>query len=163
MAYLTQTQSSAVPYGTAMAVHLTRFYSGDEPPQVATALTAALERQKAQFSVEPLGQDTELQEAYEDMELGTDGETRPSQPLAGARGVRIRLGLVDRRKCALKGEIRIERLAELPPELAHAAKRTAPSFVLMRRSKGNPLEWRRLFRNVCADAGVRELIARPAT
>ncbi|KAI3624294.1 chk1 [Malassezia furfur] len=155
--------SSAVPYGTAMAVHLTRFYSGDEPPHVATALTAALERQKAQFSVEPLGQDTELQEAYEDMELGTDGETRPSQPLAGARGVRIRLGLVDRRKCALKGEIRIERLAELPPELAHAAKGTAPSFVLMRRSKGNPLEWRRLFRNVCADAGVRELIARPAT
>ena len=146
-----------------MAVHLTRFYSGDEPPHVAAALTAALERQKAQFSVEPLGQDTELQEAYEDIELGTDGETRPSQPLAGARGVRIRLGLVDRRKCALKGEIRIERLAELPPELAHAAKRTAPSFVLMRRSKGNPLEWRRLFRNVCADAGVRELIARPAT
>lgn len=144
-----------------MAVQLTRFYSGDEPATVAHALSAALERKKAQFSLEPLGQDTELQEAYEDMALGADGETRPSQPLAGARGVRIRLGLVDRRKCALKGEIRIERLNELPPELAHAATSHAPSFVLMRRSKGNPLEWRRLFRDLCADAHVREHVARP--
>ena len=143
-----------------MAVHLTRFYSAHEPPRLADALAAALARHKAQASLEPLGQDTELQEAYEDMALGTDGETRPSQPLAGARGVRIRLGLVDRRKCALKGDIRIERIAELPPELA-AAHGGAASLVLMRRSKGNPLEWRRLFRDLCADAEVRELIARP--
>lgn len=160
-ASLTQTQSSAMPTGASMALQLTRFYSAAEPGTVAQALAQALERQKAQFSLEPMGDDSELQEAYEDMATGEEPEAKPSQPLSGARGVRIRLGLVDRRKCALKGEVRIERLAELPPELEHCAQQHDPSFVLMRRSKGNPLEWRRLFRNVCADPAVRELIARP--
>ncbi|WFD44388.1 non-specific serine/threonine protein kinase [Malassezia psittaci] len=155
------TQSTAVPNSGTMAVHLTRFYSREEPGKIASGLATALERQKAQFSLEPLGQDTELQEAYEDMENGLDAETKPSQPLAGARGVRIRLGLVDRRKCALKGDIRIERLAELPMELDQHRANTSGSFVLMRRSKGNPLEWRRLFRDLCTDISVREMIARP--
>lgn len=144
-----------------MAVHLTRFYSREEPGKIASSLASALARQKAQCSLEPLGQDTELQEAYEDMEKGLDAETKPSQPLAGARGVRIRLGLVDRRKCALKGDIRIERLAELPLELDQHPANTSGSFVLMRRSKGSPLEWRRLFRDLCTDKAVREMIARP--
>ena len=150
-----------MPYSGAMAIHLTRFYSREEPAKVASCLSAALQRHKAQFSMEPLGQDTELQEAYEDMEHGNDGEARPSQSLAGARGARIRVALVDRRKCALKGDIRIERLTELPAELSHLPTSDTPSFVLMRRSKGSPLEWRRLFRDLCADRSVHELIARP--
>ena len=75
-----------------------------------------------------------------------------------ARGARIRLSVVDRRKCALKGEVRIERVAELPPDVGvHAGQ--PGCFVLVRRSKGNPLEWRRLFRELCKHPQVRPHIA----
>jgi serine/threonine-protein kinase Chk1 len=47
----------------------------------------------------------------------------------------------------LKGEIRIETLAA-----AVSAGPNAPKcLVFMRRSKGNPLEWRRLFRSLAGD------------
>ncbi|PKI82816.1 Gef1p [Malassezia vespertilionis] len=158
LGYLTQA-STAAP----MAVQLTRFYSVQEPGKVANAVAAALQAENAQFTFEPIGgEEAELQEAYHGM---TQNDAQPPSHDAkalSARGVRIRLGLVDRRKCALKGEVRIERIAELPPELhhvPHSATHTH-SFVLMRRSKGNPLEWRRLFRSLCANANVHDLIAR---
>ena len=144
------TQSSAAPMG--MVLQLTRFYSTADPPAISAALSAALEAQKAQFSVEAMADDT-----TSDWLESLDENVSPAS-LQGARGARIRLSVVDRRKCALKGEVRIERVAELPPDVgAHAGQ--PGCFVLVRRSKGNPLEWRRLFRELCKHPQVRPHIA----
>lgn len=79
----------------------------------------------------------------------------------GSRGTRIRLGLMDRRKCQLKGEIRILRLdngnggddSEEPQAGARAS-------VLMRRSRGNPLEWRRVFGQIVRHREIGQFIVR---
>lgn len=77
----------------------------------------------------------------------------------GSRGIRIRLGLIDSRKCPLKGEVRIERL-----RVGHddgAVSTGAPTcLVMMRRSRGDPLEWRKLFGRVVKDPSVRECVSR---
>lgn len=87
---------------------------------------------------------------------GTEGRDSTAQVAGvseGAKGIRIRLGLMDSRKCPLKGEVRIERLR------ASGDDETGPiCLVMMRRSRGNPLEWRRVFGKVVKDAGVRECI-----
>jgi len=158
MGYLTQ--STAAPMG--MVLQLTRFYSASGPVQVAEALTHALRAHKAQVHVEPLGDEAAewMEEAYEDP--APSDTSAATEALRHAHGVRMRLGLVDRRKCALKGEVRIERVAELPPDLGAASGR-AGCFVLLRRSKGSPLEWRRLFRDLCRQPEVRALIAEPSS
>ena len=144
------TQSSAAPMG--MVLQLTRFYSTADPPAISAAVTAALEAQKAQYSVEAMADDTTSNW------LESHDENVSIASLQGARGARIRLSVVDRRKCALKGEVRIERVAELPPDVGvHAGQ--PGCFVLVRRSKGNPLEWRRLFRELCKHPQVRPHIA----
>lgn len=140
--YLTQ---SAAPTPAGM-LQLTRFYSSAEPALLADLFADTFESLKAQISVEPLGESTDLTDSYEMF-----GEAPPvdtSAPRVGSRGTRIRVSMTDRRKCALKGEVRIERL-ELPD---------ASSFVLFRRSKGSPLEWRRLFRDIARDQRIRPLI-----
>ncbi|WFD22780.1 non-specific serine/threonine protein kinase [Malassezia equina] len=153
------TQSTAAPMG--MVLQLTRFYSASEPVHIAEALTQALASHKAQMHKEPLGDDADwVDDAYEDP--APSDTSAATETLRHARGVRIRLGLVDRRKCALKGEVRIERVAALPPDLGAASGR-AGSFVLLRRSKGSPLEWRRLFRDLCRQPEVRALIAEPSS
>lgn len=146
------TQSSAAPSGVVM--QLTRFYSASDPHVVVPVLSAALQRQKAQYIVDKIGDELDVTDMQEDLPEGPG--TAPTT-WQHAQGARIRLGLVDRRKCALKGEVRIERVAALPPDLGGAPG----TFVLMRRSKGSPLEWRRLFRDLCRDADVQPLLARP--
>lgn len=76
-------------------------------------------------------------------------------PSEGVKGIRIRLGLMDSRKCPLKGEVRIERLraAGAPGE-----QEGPVCLVMMRRSRGNPLEWRRVFGKVVKDESVRECV-----
>ncbi|WFD27160.1 non-specific serine/threonine protein kinase [Malassezia nana] len=130
------TQSAAAPTGTVL--QLTRFYSTHEPVRVTEALGQALATHHAQMHVEPLGDDTDwVDDAYEEP-AAIDAQAA-TEALRHARGVRMRLGLVDRRKCALRGEVRVERVAELPPDLGAASGR-AGSFVLLRRSKGSPLD-----------------------
>ena len=154
------TQSSAGPMG--MVLQLTRFYSTAAPPDITAAVTEALQVQNAQYCVEAMSDtSSDWLESYEDDDdsLASRGNVS-TESLHGARGARIRLSLVDRRKCALKGEVRIERVAELPLDMGiHAGQ--PGSFVLMRRSKGNPLEWRRLFRDLCKHPSVRASMAIP--
>ena len=154
------TQSSAGPMG--MVLQLTRFYSTAAPPDITAAVTEALQVQNAQYCVEAMSDaSSDWLESYEDDDdsLASRGNVS-TESLHGARGARIRLSLVDRRKCALKGEVRIERVAELPPDMGiHAGQ--PGSFVLLRRSKGNPLEWRRLFRDLCKHPSVRASMAIP--
>ena len=127
-------------------LQLTRFYSSAEPAVLADLFADTFESLKAQISVEPLGESTDLTDSYE--MFGEAAPVDTSAPRVGSRGTRIRVSMTDRRKCALKGEVRIERL-ELPD---------ASSFVLFRRSKGSPLEWRRLFRDIARDQRIRPLI-----
>ena len=145
-----------------MVLQLTRFYSTAAPPDITAAVTEALQVQNAQYCVEAMSDaSSDWLESYEDDDdsLASRGNVS-TESLHGARGARIRLSLVDRRKCALKGEVRIERVAELPPDMGiHAGQ--PGSFVLMRRSKGNPLEWRRLFRDLCKHPSVRASMAIP--
>lgn len=86
----------------------------------------------------------------------------------GTKGARIRLGLIDRRKCPLRGEIRIEALrragggvasGETAEEGEHS-QREAQCLVLMRRSRGNPLEWRRVFGQIVREGPVADCICR---
>lgn len=166
-----QTQfSSLAPASTRFSPHLTRFFCAAEPALVARLLVERLDALAVQNSISSMGDDeSELlaaaAEAADDASMDGDGDTdmdgsAPApQPLArsssgnlpasaiGSRGARIRLGTMDRRKCVLKGEIRIETLAA-----AVSAGPNAPKcLVFMRRSKGNPLEWRRLFRSLAGD------------
>ncbi|WFD29928.1 non-specific serine/threonine protein kinase [Malassezia sp. CBS 17886] len=149
------TQSAALPHSALGRVpQLTRFFSAADPTAVAAAVVAALAARNAQVSAEPMGDDMELHEALRDMSAPEHPRSADAAdaPVSGTRGVRVRIALTDRRKCALKGEVRIERL--------DAAADDLQSFVLMRRSKGSPLEWRRLFRDVCAHPRVRGLVKR---
>lgn len=161
LSYLTQ---SAAPRPAAgIALQLTRFFSAADSANVARAVAAALDAHKAQYGAEPMGDDLEANDL-----LGALDEAPAASSHAitsGSRGVRLRVGLTDRRKCALRGEIRVERIHALPPDVEPGRGTPAgdgsASFVLMRRSKGNPLEWRRLFRAICMHPGVHPLIAAP--
>lgn len=135
------TQSSAAPMG--MVLQLTRFYSTADAPTMLAAVSRFFDACHAQYSVEPMAGDTDW----------LDEPAHALTTAAAAHGARVRVSVVDRRKCALKGEVRIERVAALPPDVgAHAGE--PGTFVLMRRSKGNPLEWRRLFRDLCRAAPI---------
>ncbi|KAK0553531.1 Chk1 protein kinase [Tilletia horrida] len=98
-------------------------------------------------------------------------------------GARIRLSTMDRRKCPLRGEIlvapfravRAQQPAEedtqeqsedgegtrLPEKDQEEAEEEAPRCVVIwKRSKGNPLEWRKLFRAVTADSELQHMLVR---
>lgn len=89
----------------------------------------------------------------DDMQMGKTNEV-------GNRGARIRVSTTDRRKCALRGEIWIESVAaeDSDRQEIQADNAAAKTIVLMRRSKGDPLEWRRLFRAIATADGMRDLI-----
>ena len=84
----------------------------------------------------------------------------------GSRGSRIRLSLMDRRKCILKGEIRIERVTGQDQDDGDGDDNEADrpvqprATVLMRRSRGNPLEWRRMFRDIVRHDEIGPFIVR---
>ncbi|CAD6931699.1 unnamed protein product [Tilletia controversa] len=99
-------------------------------------------------------------------------------------GARIRLSTMDRRKCPLKGEIVVAPFRAVRARAAEADKEKkdeagdgkteegegedegegqdeAPRCVVIwKRSKGNPLEWRRLFRTVTADEELQSMFVR---
>ncbi|KAK0530660.1 Chk1 protein kinase [Tilletia horrida] len=108
--------------------------------------------------------------------------------IVSSSGARIRLSTMDRRKCPLKGEIfvapfRAVRVAkeadaedgageeeeeekegdgvEGKKEQEQQEAEVAPRcVVLWKRSKGNPLEWRKLFRAVTADPELQAMLVR---
>lgn len=103
-------------------------------------------------------------ETITDQTGGSRATTRTGSANAhqGSRGSRIRLSLMDHRKCILKGEIRIERMIgqdqddnDEDDDPAHAK-----ATVLMRRSRGNPLEWRRMFRDIVRHEEIGPFIVR---
>ncbi|KAN0060742.1 Chk1 protein kinase [Thecaphora frezii] len=159
--------------------HLTRFFSTADAATVTTLIAEMLDLLAVQKSVEPMGESEEIEEAYSFMVHGDPGEVksassggddRAASPLTtktkvGTRGARIRLGTMDKRKCPLRGEVRIEILggggsggSQGGASAAAAGARAAQCLVIMRRSKGNPLEWRRLFREICKLPAIRETI-----
>ena len=79
-------------------------------------------------------------------------------------GCTIRVTTTDRRKCALRGEIIISPLSARNADQAQEGQqygntaKQAKTYVMMRRSKGDPLEWRRLFRALVMDEKIRPMI-----
>ncbi|PWY98246.1 Pkinase-domain-containing protein [Testicularia cyperi] len=164
--------------------HLTRFFTSVSAVTITTLVANVLDQLAIQNAVDAIGDEEELEEAYSFMVNGDPGSAEPraaarsteedvrmkstetggKKVVVGSRGARIRLATMDKRKCPLRGEIRVEILApatssdvgtaEPRSDTASAAK----CLVVMRRSKGNPLEWRRLFREICNNSDVRSTI-----
>ena len=143
---------------------------------MATIVIKALEMLSITHAVKPIQNEADIlstpqaslsQEGTErghgnDMDIDMDeGEAHKSpsneESGIGSRGARIRVSTTDRRKCALRGEIWIESIA-IEEDDGDDRIRKPKTHVLMRRSKGDPLEWRRLFRAIATFDGMKELI-----
>lgn len=176
------------------APQLTRFFASIDAREVTRRIVDALQEESVQNSVEPLGEnqvesDGTIPEDGMDLDLNGDVEmnggdeekvgisrTSSSGSLTlpesiGTWGARIRIFKMDPRKCALRGEIRIEVLsskdlddASMPPPSVISTShgndnKTQPKcVVLMRRSKGSPMEWRKLFMSIAKKKDIAEVI-----
>ena len=163
-----QTQWSNLAGGTArFSPHLTRLFCSASAPAVASCVISALVAHSITHAIKPIGEDTHdvlspsgsLAHADDDAMDIDDMQTGKTHEV-GNRGARIRVSTTDRRKCALRGEIWIESVAaeDSDRQETQADNAAAKTIVLMRRSKGDPLEWRRLFRAIATADGMRDLI-----
>lgn len=168
------TQWSNLASGTArFSPHLTRLFCHASGPVVANHIVKALQAFSITHAVIPIGDNGEellspnaslLQEQGSEIGMDIDvdmtDETSQRGTDIGSRGARIRVSTTDRRKCALRGEIWIETISatEGHDDEDGNVGRIPRTHVLMRRSKGDPLEWRRLFRAVATYEGVKDLI-----
>lgn len=167
--HFTQFEALTMGQGHArFSAHLTRFFASAAASLLTKLIAEALEFIGVQICVEAMGDSSEVDEAYAFM-VGEDERQDESQAReqgqgqgqgqeegakrvqVGSRGSRIRLGTMDKRKCPLRGEVRVE-------VLDHQPAGNAQCLVVFRRSKGNPLEWRRLFREICNVAEIRAVI-----
>lgn len=172
-----QTQWSNLAGGTArFSPHLTRLFCNASGPIVANLIIQALKMMSVIHDVRPIGDEaegiltgslpsTEQEQGDNDMEMDVEmtevASIAPSteEKGSGSRGARIRVSTTDKRKCALRGEIWIETIAIEDAKDAQETGKSKPQcHVLMKRSKGDPLEWRRLFRAVATFEGLKELI-----
>ncbi|UZJ54425.1 hypothetical protein CBS101457_003745 [Exobasidium rhododendri] len=179
------TQWSSLAGGVArFSPHLTRLFCDATGPAVATLVIQALNSLSITHEVKPIGEDArgpnssaaslsqvdeeqgEEQEVNDDpgdddaMEVDVAAHQAKSKDV-GSRGARIRVSTMDRRKCALRGEIWVESIAfeEHRDESEEMEKKSSSrTLILMRRSKGDPLEWRRLFRAIATFDGLKELV-----
>lgn len=95
----------------------------------------------------------------QDSDMDIDMNSTPGEVPNFTKGAKIRLSLTDARKCALRGEIRIESISRSTCDAREETQtKDVQTYVLMRRSKGDPLEWRRLFRTIATSPEVRTLI-----
>lgn len=69
-----------------------------------------------------------------------------------SRGARIMVALTDKRKCNLMGNVWVDPLS---PGRQHGSTKT---LVLLDRSSGSPLEWRRLFKAMLDEPAIASLI-----
>jgi serine/threonine-protein kinase Chk1 len=166
---LLQTQWSHVAGGTTrFSPHLTRLFCSALGPAVAVIVIKALDSLCIPYLVKPIQSEADSlsQEMTEDgnandMDIDMDegdpkiSSTGNKEKGIGSHGARIRVSTTDRRKCALRGEIWIESISG--EEDDHHIKKPR-THLLMKRSKGDPLEWRRLFRAVATAEGMKDLI-----
>ena len=179
------TQWSNLAGGTArFSPHLTRLFCSASGPIVARHIIDALQALLITHAVLPIGSNgeemapspsasslreggTQGDEMDMDVDMSGSGDHASSNASRrdteiGSRGARIRVSTTDRRKCALRGEIWIETITpdndEDDDDDEGRHQRVARTHVLMKRSKGDPLEWRRLFRALATSEGVKELI-----
>lgn len=154
--------------------HLTRFFSSASAATILALIIDVLDRLAVLNAHQAIGdqEELELEEAYNFMADGEPETTVPSDDssrptggskrlLIGSRGARIRLKTMDRRKCVLRGEVYVENLAapDSTSDSASAPDRNAAKcLVVMKKGKGDPLEWRRLFREVCRRPEIMQTI-----
>ncbi|SNX85979.1 related to checkpoint kinase chk1 [Melanopsichium pennsylvanicum] len=172
---LTHVAAGAASSHLRFSPHLTRFFSSVTASVMVGLVTEVLDGLAIQNAVDPIGDQEELEEAYNFMVdgepenlAGSDDGSRASSAgvvkriATGSRGARIRLATMDKRKCPLRGEVRVENLvspdsASDPASMAHDDG-AAKCLVVMKRSKGDPLEWRRLFREICRKQEIQSTI-----
>ena len=151
--------------------HLTRFFSSASAAAMVQLVTNILDGLAIQNAVNAIGDEEELEEAYNFMVEGepeagssSDDGSRTSggkRIIIGSRGARVRLATMDKRKCPLRGQVRVENLAASDSNTessAPAAQDAVKCLVVMQKSKGDPLEWRRLFREICRRPEIQATI-----
>ncbi len=141
--------------------HLTRFFSSATAATMVSLVMKVLDGLAIPNGVTAIGDQEELEEAYNFMVDSNESESTGKKVVIGSRGAKVRLGTMDKRKCPLRGEVHIENLV-LPDAGSDAASVAgddgAKCLVVMKKSKGDPLEWRRLFREVCRKEEIRATI-----
>ncbi|KDN50390.1 Pkinase-domain-containing protein [Tilletiaria anomala UBC 951] len=93
----------------------------------------------------------------DDDELAGGSDEAKGRPL----GARLHIALSDRRKCPLAGNIYIDALplrGRPSPICVNGKKLQIKSLVLMNRSSGSPLEWRKLFATIVKSDTVKQLV-----
>ncbi|CAO1614924.1 unnamed protein product [Sympodiomycopsis kandeliae] len=118
----------------------------DIEPTTSTGASGGLSRTSSTLSNATITDST----TRNPMQASTTASSEVNDIRQGSRGTRIRVSLMDRRKCPLKGEIRIETVSTSEAQTA----------VLMRRSRGNPLEWRRMFGQIVKRSEIGQYIVR---
>lgn len=184
------TQWSSLAGGIArFSPHLTRVFCSAGSSELVHRIVAVLQDMSITHSVRRAAAPDEQAGASVFSEDDEDESPPPSSSPAGAdgmdvdietdedatirrrvvekydHGATIRVTTTDRRKCSLRGEIRVNPIAPVSVEqisvrgdrIANGG-RQAQTYVLMRRSKGDPLEWRRLFKAVVMSDGIKPLI-----
>ncbi|PWN46204.1 Pkinase-domain-containing protein [Ceraceosorus guamensis] len=190
--------SSLAAGASRFSPQLTRFFSKATAAQITLLLAKRLDHEKISFQVEPVGivLDEEGAEGLQESTLAhrappvaaaaallaesregaagirrsDSGAMKLDRGSVGSRGCKISLWTHDRRKCALRGEIRVEAILrktdgeeneEMDMDEDAMDDGIAKAMIIMRRSKGSPLEWRRLFRALAGDEEVRKVVVSP--
>lgn len=147
--------------------HLTRFFSSATPSQMVALVSDVLDSLAIQNATNAIGEQEELEEAYNFIVDG--GEPHTSAEAAsttgkrfaiGTKGARIRLATMDKRKCPLRGEVWVENLmaSDSGCDVDPVSDDTVKTLVVMKKGKGDPLEWRRLFRELCRRPEIQATI-----
>ncbi|CDW97359.1 hypothetical protein [Sporisorium scitamineum] len=151
--------------------HLTRFFSSASAATMVSLVTDLLDGLAIRNAVTAIGDQEELEEAYNFMVEGepeaagsSDDASRTTtsgkRVVVGSRGARVRFATMDKRKCPLRGDVRVENLLapDATSDSAPASEDAAKCLVVMQKSKGDPLEWRRLFREICRRPEIQATI-----
>ncbi len=111
--------------------------------------------------------DAEEEDEHEDEDsMMLDGEdSGAGRRRGGAQdrpaGARLHIALSDKRKCPLAGNIWIDALPlgrRPSPISVNGSMKQIKSLVLLSRSSGSPLEWRRLFASIVRDATLKDFV-----
>jgi serine/threonine-protein kinase Chk1 len=132
---------------------LTRFYASLRPARLAPIIQASLETLgvKVKVAVVPPPEVGADETAYED--LGEDDRERRRKK----EKVRLRIGGYDSRRVVFKGWVEIEYFRR---EGMGMGRGWEGSFVVFSRDEGDPISWRRMWKEVVKSEGVLEWVLR---
>ncbi|TEB29201.1 kinase-like protein [Coprinellus micaceus] len=134
---------------------LTRFYASLRPARLAPIIQASLETLgvKVKVAVVPPPEVGADETAYED--LGDDDRERRRKK----EKVRLRIGGYDSRRVVFKGWVEVEYFRREGMGVG-MGRGWEGSFVVFSRDEGDPISWRRMWKEVVKSEGVLEWVLR---